>query len=149
MHFFARRHSQGASHAAYLSTVRRLRAAVLLSGPQELPGTTAGWIHAAAARDGVLRRAAYALREACGDEPADPTQFCTRAPRALRANLQKLGVPPVDALVRNRSGFVVTDLAPLLEEHRFAHHDSTAVDEQAPPEMRAVWSALFEGLAGG
>ena len=55
-------HSQGASHAAYLSTRKPLRGAVLFSGPQEVPECSSGWIGDAAAMP-MLRRAVYSLKE--------------------------------------------------------------------------------------
>ena len=69
-------HSQGASHAAYLSVVRPVRAAVLLSGPQECPACGRDWVGAKRAAHTPVCRATYALREECGDEPYDAQSFC-------------------------------------------------------------------------
>ena len=98
-------HSQGASHAAYLSTVVRVRAAVLLSGPQEAP-ECAGWLSSGPP---TLRRAVYALKEECGDEPEARDSWCATAhPKLLQANLEAMGLRR--GYLGNHSGYVVDTL---------------------------------------
>jgi hypothetical protein len=103
-------HSQGASHAAYLSTRVRVRAAVLFSGPQEGPNCSA-WVRDAPQ---VLRRATFSAHEECGDAPeAGPEQasYCaTFSPGSLAKNLRAMGLTP--GFLGNESGYVVTGRQP-------------------------------------
>ena len=129
-------HSQGASHAAYLSVARKVRAAVLFSGPQEHPATS-GWLGMGPP---TLRRAVYAMHEECGDAPADTAAFCYLFPMRMRKNLEAMGLRP--GFIGNSSGFVVVDFEPLLMEGR-AFHDSTALQTKAPPPVVALWKAVL------
>ena len=131
-------HSQGASHAAYLSTRVRVRAAVLFSGPQEGPNCSA-WVRDAPQ---VLRRATFSAHEECGDAPA-LSSYCTAYPRLLRHNLEAMGLAP--GLLGNGSGFVVLDFEPLVSEGR-SHHDSVALQAKAPPPVVAAWRVLLARL---
>ena len=132
-------HSQGASHAAYLSVARRVRAALLFSGPQEVPAC-AGWLGWGAP---TLRRAVYALREECGDEPEARSSFCALHPRLLRTNLGRMGLTP--GVIGNQSGFVVVDFQPLTNEGR-SHHDAVALQDKTPAPTEALWKALLARL---
>ena len=129
-------HSQGASHAAYLSVARKVRAAVLFSGPQEHPATSS-WLGMGPP---TLRRAVYAMHEECGDAPADTAAFCYLFPMRMRKNLEAMGLRP--GFIGNSSGFVVVDFEPLLMEGR-AFHDSTALQTKAPPPVVALWKAVL------
>lgn len=140
-------HSQGASHAAYLSVVRPVRAAVLLSGPQECPACGRNWVGAKRAAHTPVRRATYALREECGDEPYDAQSFCASLhPGLQRRNLQKMGLAP--GVLGNRSGFVVLDFEPLVlgPGTGRSHHGSVALGKQAPPGVAAMWLSLYSAL---
>ena len=132
-------HSQGASHAAYLSVAKRVKAAVLFSGPQETP-ECASWLGQGAP---TLRRAVYALKEECGDEPEDTASFCARYPKRLRKNLDAMGLTP--GYVGNHSGYVVVDYPPLLNEGR-SHHDSVALQNKASAPVEALWKAMLGKL---
>ena len=132
-------HSQGASHAAYLSTVVQTKAAVLFSGPQEV-AECASWL---AQGPPTLRRAVYSMKEECGDEPEDTSSFCALYPQRLRRNLEAMGL--TSGYVGNHSGFVVVDFPPLLNEGR-AHHDSVALQTKAPPPVEALWKAMLGGV---
>ena len=133
-------HSQGASHAAYLSVARKVRAALLFSGPQEHPDAAAGWLSAAAA-DSTLRRAVYALHEECGDAPVDRGSYCAALfPQRLRRNLEAMGLR--SGYVGNVSGYVVVDYNPLLHEGRY-FHDSTARQDKAPPPVESLWRTVL------
>jgi hypothetical protein len=135
-------HSQGASHAAWLSTVVAAKAAVLLSGPQESADVGALWVGTAPP---MLRRAAYALHEECGDVPdANPNNYCARSPQLLRTNLVAMGLEP--ALLGKGSGFVVADFPPPQHDVGRAHHDSMALDRQAVPALASLWRVLFAEL---
>ena len=83
-------HSQGASHAAYLSTRKPLRGAVLFSGPQEVPECSSGWIGDAAAMP-MLRRAVYSLKEvrarAATSSTAPPPPHPPPSPNSVCCNL--------------------------------------------------------------
>ena len=131
-------HSQGASHAAYLSTAVAVRAAILFSGPQEVPACSSGWL-----RKGppTLRRAAYAMREECGDKPAINTSYCAAFPRLLERNLEAMGMDRGDVGMA-QSGYVVLDFEPLIAEGR-SFHDSVALQAKAPPPTAAMWKALL------
>jgi hypothetical protein len=128
-----------------------VRAAVLLSGPQESPASGQRWIGGAAAADASrgapppVRRAAYALREECGDEPYDARSFCASRHAGLqRRNLQAMGLAP--GLLGNGSGFVVLDYAPRVLGSGRAHHESVALGRQAGPAVAALWLTLFSAL---
>jgi hypothetical protein len=144
-------HSQGASHAAYLSVVRPVRAAVLLSGPQECPACGRDWVGAKRAAHThthtPVRRATYALREECGDEPYDAHSYCASLhPGLQRRNLQEMGLAP--GLLGNRSGFIVLDFEPLVlgPGTGRSHHGSVALGKQAPPGVAAMWLSLYSAL---
>ena len=132
-------HSQGASHAAYLSVVVPVRGAVLFSGPQEAPECAEGWLTAGAP---TLRRAVYALHEECGDQPK-VTSYCSTHPHLLRRNLEQMGL--ARGLVGNQSGYVVVDFPPMIDEGR-AHHDAVALTGHAPPPVEAIWKTLLARL---
>jgi hypothetical protein len=135
-------HSQGASHAAYLSTILPLRAAVLFSGPQEVPACSRGWLRRTPATP-MLRRAVYALREECGDEPALNQSYCGRFPYLLRRNLDAMGM--TRGYLGAHSGYVVVDFEPLVADGR-SHHNSIALSNAAPPPTTALWKALLGRL---
>ena len=135
-------HSQGASHAAYLSTTRKTRAAVLLSGPQECPDCAKGWLRGGPP---TLRRAAYSLREECGDTPYNRESYCAKLhPGLQKRNLEAMGLAP--GLLGNESGYVVVDFAPLELGKGRPHHDSVALGAQAPAGVVALWKTLFAAL---
>jgi len=133
-------HSQGASHAAYLSTRVPVKAAVLFSGPQEATPAT-GWIHDA---PNVLRRAAFSHREECGDEPeegAERESYCaTQFPRQLQRNLDAMGLRR--GQLGSHSGYVITDFEPLLSDGR-DEHNAQALQAYASPAHEALWKVLF------
>ena len=144
-------HSQGASHAAYLSVTRPVRAAVLLSGPQECPACGRDWVGAKQAAHThahtPVRRATYALREECGDEPYDAHSYCASLhPGLQRRNLQEMGLAP--GVLGNRSGFIVLDFEPLVlgPGTGRSHHGSVALGKQAPPGVAAMWLSLYSAL---
>ena len=133
-------HSQGASHAAYLSVARQVRAAVLFSGPQEAV-ECASWLGWGAP---TLRRAIYAAKEECGDEPADRASYCASVqPKLMRRNLAAMGLQR--GYLGNRSGYVVVDYVPLLGEGR-AFHNHVALSSHAPMAVRALWKTLIGDL---
>jgi pimeloyl-ACP methyl ester carboxylesterase len=135
-------HSQGASHAAYLSVTRKTRAAVLLSGPQECPDCAKGWLRGGPP---TLRRAAYSLREECGDLPYNRESYCAKLhPGLQKRNLEAMGLAP--GLLGNESGYVVVDFAPLELGKGRPHHDSVALGAQAPAGVVALWKTLFAAL---
>lgn len=140
-------HSQGASHAAYLSVAVRVRAAVLFSGPQEGTENGKGWIGEAAASPPTLRRAAFARKEECGDEPHHSVRasYCaTRYPGLQRKNLGAMGLVP--GVLGNVSGFVVLDFTPRALGVGRSHHEMVALGAQAPAAVVAIWKTLFAGL---
>lgn len=143
-------HSQGAGHAAYLSVARPVRAAVLFSGPQEGPQNGRAWIGGGGGGGGnggagPLRRAAFGLREECGDTPYAAESYCARLfPGLQRRNLGALGLQP--GLMGNASGFVVLDYTPLELGVGRSHHESIALGKQAPPAVVAIWKTLFAAL---
>jgi pimeloyl-ACP methyl ester carboxylesterase len=134
-------HSQGASHAAYLSLARPVAAAVLFSGPQECPRCTSAWPRAA--DPSTLRRGIYSRREACGDAPHDPSEYCASqfGGGVLRSQLQAMGLER-GLLGANDSGYVVVDFPPLLETGR-PYHCSVAMDAFAPPGIVPIFETLF------
>ena len=142
-------HSQGASHAAYLSVARPVLAAVMLSGPQDCAECVRSWAGEAATQP-TLRRAAYALREGCGDAPDDRGEYCpTHNPGALRRNLGAMGLAR-GMLGANASGYVQTDFAPHLAaaapRPNRVHHKSVAKAEWASSASAAVWAILFDDI---
>ena len=150
-------HSQGAGHAAYLSVVRPVRAAVLFSGPQEGTQNGRAWIRpdgvaggggggGGGGGEGPIRRAAFGLREECGDTPYAADSYCAALfPGGLqRKNLGALGLQP--GLMGNSSGFVVLDYTPLQLGVGRSHHESIALGKQAPPAVVAIWKTLFAAL---
>ena len=83
----------------------------------------------------------YALKEECGDEPADTSSYCaTQLPQLMRRNLEAMGLQR--GLVGNVSGYVVVAFEPLLLEGR-AFHDSVALQAKAPPSVAGLWKALL------
>ena len=78
-------HSQGGSHAAYMSTRLPIPAAVLLSGPQEIVNAT--WMHrhrtcsSSASSNSTTQqqqqiRSMFAAHEDCGEEPVNTNSYC-------------------------------------------------------------------------
>jgi len=122
---------------------------VLLSGPQECPECARGWLRGGPP---TLRRAAYARREECGDEPYNAKSYCAARHPAQpgrgglqRRNLDAMGLSP--GLLGNGSGYVVLDFAPLdIGSRGRSHHESVALGEQAPTGVVALWKTLFAAL---
>ena len=139
-------HSQGASHAAYMSTKLPLAAAVLLSGPQEV--VDASWLHSSAFN--VTRRAMFAEHEQCGETPAYPDRYCGVYQRStnmehgiLYRNSQTLNLT---AGVVGNNSFVLQNYRPTnFDEDPTAYHDSNAFNF-APSGVKILWQALFEDL---
>ena len=75
-------HSQGASHAAYLSTTRKTRAAVLLSGPQECPAAPRGGCAAGRRRCAARRTACARSAETRRTIARATARNCTRGCRS-------------------------------------------------------------------
>lgn len=134
-------HSQGASHAAYLSVVRPVQAAVLFSGPQECPACAKSWVGRGDPM--ILRRGLYSLQEACGDRPANAEkQYCSsQFSHVLRDNLETMGCER--GFLGNTSGYVVSDYVPLKFVGR-PYHCSVAMEDYAPVGDVALWTSLFD-----
>ena len=137
-------HSQGASHAAYLSTQVPLRGALFLSGPQEVPACSRGWLRNRT-QSQTRRRAAYSREEECGDRPAANATYCAAYyPHLLRDNLEAMGLQA--GVVGAHSGYTVLDYEPLVPEGSRSFHNAVALEAQAPPAVNAVWKALLDQL---
>lgn len=141
-------HSQGASHAAFISTQYAVRAAVLLSGPQEV--VFAEWMNHNTWSDpikAVTRRAMFAYQEQCGVKPYFASRLCGVKQKALNIssgflhrNLRRMNL--TDGVVGNNS-FFVQNFNPLnLADDAFAFHDSNAFNF-APYGAKVLWDALW------
>eukprot|EP00536_Pseudo-nitzschia_multiseries_P012583 jgi/Psemu1/32574/gm1.32574_g len=154
-------HSQGASHAAYLTAMVPVAAAVLLSGPQEV--VDASWMHQNnhdnnSGNHATTLRSLFALHERCGPDPVE-FNYCTAYQNAagirygvLERNSRAMGMTPDDTVGRNRS-FFVQDCTPTTycadpAQHRTknsCYHNSNAFDS-APPCVRDLWKVLYQDL---
>jgi len=146
-------HTQGASHAAYLSQVKGVRA-VLFSGPQDSLASTKDWPRL---KKAVQRRSVYHKNEECGDDPKKPTFACDS--RLQQTQLKKLGFGPKsywsgknDELPKSLENVVVTMPPP---DHKVCakkprkYQDVTAANTCAPPNtMEKLWVAMFSDMSG-
>jgi hypothetical protein len=147
-------HSQGASHAAYLSFAKQLPA-VLLSGPQDCLNCSAKWV-GSMARQNVTRRMLFHQNEECGPNPIDPAS-CDVNLLQKHSSFMGLGDPVIWhgdrrlELVANQGVAVVigTEIQPAVtcvggrQEHR-----SVAMDDCAPFDVNIsqLWTDLFSGF---
>mmetsp|Transcript_151694 Transcript_151694/g.467609 ORF Transcript_151694/g.467609 Transcript_151694/m.467609 type:complete len:398 (-) Transcript_151694:6-1199(-) len=140
-------HSQGASHAAYLSSLLGVRA-VLFSGPQDCLQCSSGWLRTA--DHSVLRRSLFHEHEECGQTPERPAYYCEKD--LLRKNLRLVGLPeparwsggpPPPGGVAS----VMSVVPPRCNGSR-PFHNSVALDSCAPmgQGIAELWTALFSGL---
>lgn len=146
-------HSQGASHAAYVSYKTGSRT-VLFSGPQECPACAARWVQAMGAQH-VSHRALFHVHEECGPHPKDPQSFCEE--NLLLRNFGRMGLvaPPWlwhagASLPESLPALVASVATPSCTKGR-KYHCSVAMDRCAPLDMNIskLWTALFSGLDAG
>lgn len=139
-------HSQGASHAAYLTQVKKTHA-VLFSGPQDSPASAENWGNLSVPAT-VHRRALSHLHEECGDEPLHPDTYCEtgQLPKFLQdMGLGNYTVWAGGALPSSLTN-VVTSVMPKSCGGRRIYHRSVVLDECAPDEYDALWEAMFKGI---
>ena len=143
-------HSQGASHAAYMSSTLPLAAAVLLSGPQEI--VAAAWIRSATTYK-VTRRTMFAEYEQCGETPYFADRYCGVYRRGaglahgiLYRNCELMNLTV--GVVGNDSFFMQNYVPTNLygpNPDATAYHDSNAFNF-APTGVKVLWQALFVDL---
>jgi len=138
-------HSQGASHAGYLTQVRQLHA-VLFSGPQDSQASAENWGNLSV--PSRTRRSFHHLHEECGDEPLSPATYCEAG--SMPRLLQDMGFGGTTLwaggdLPRSLTN-VVTNVAPNCTGGRF-YHNGIVTDDCAPDEFDVIFEALFTGIS--
>jgi len=142
-------HSQGASHAAYLSQLKGVRT-VLISGPQDNVAGTSRWTAQPAPPATVMRRSLHHLHEECAEE-AKNQDFYGQA-LTIPINLQRMGFGPVvqwngDKLPAEKDLENVASTVAVLPacETRPGrpYHSGVAADLCAAASYDALWQALF------
>ena len=152
-------HSQGAGHAAYLSSTRPVLGAALLSGPQDTAAGASLWL-SRSENAGARRRILISAHEECGPSPIDRVSYCSEnrlLRNAARMGIQQrnwrnwtLGMKTASLFEASGGGVVVSYAAPTSTctvSRRY--HCTTAFDTCAPDELDEVWVALFSDWDSG
>ena len=91
----------------------------------------------------------YSLREACGDKPAKPSEYCASqfGGGVLRQNLNLMGLT-AGLVGGNGSGYIVADFEPLSEQDATRpFHGSVAMDALVPPGIKPLFTSLFANVS--
>jgi hypothetical protein len=151
-------HSQGGSHAAYMSTQLPVARAVLLSGPQEVVNAT--WMHSSAYD--VVRRAMFSEHEWCSPDPYE-YNYCgaykvgtNLTNGILYRNLGYMNMTQditiIDDMIGNNA-FFIQDYTPLYcpknvppNNGNGCYHNSNVFNYDAPPGVKKTWPDLYKNF---